>query len=372
MTSAPAPTETRPRLLIVDDTPANIDVLVGFLRDHFELRVATDGTRAMELAGDAPHPDLILLDVMMPGLDGFEVCRRLRATPATQLVPILFLTARQDTDSLVEGFAAGGNDYLTKPFRPEELLARVQAHLLIQTQRRALAQKAQQLEELIRIVSHDVANHLAVLSMSLDLVTADPAHDVSDYLPMMQVAVRNGIDLTAMVRQLRQAEDSALPLEPVALRPCVEEAALLLAPRLQAKRITLSVQVPDVSVLALRPALINSVIVNLLTNAIKFSFAGGTVALTAARDGDGITLTVSDHGIGMSASVLARLFNIGRSQSRRGTEGEEGTGFGMPLMEQFVRRFGGHVDVRSRDIASATTDHGTDVRVWLPVAPEAS
>jgi DNA-binding NtrC family response regulator len=130
------------RVLIVDDVPANVDVLVAILEPAgYEVLVATGGERALALAGEA-HPSLVLLDVVMPGMDGFETCRKLKARVETAPIPVVFLTARGDTDSLLAGFEAGGVDYVTKPFHQEEVLARVRTHVELYSLARSLKEKA--------------------------------------------------------------------------------------------------------------------------------------------------------------------------------------------------------------------------------------
>ncbi len=139
--------EEQPLLLLVDDTPGNIKLLAGILEGNFRLAIATDGSQALDMALDTP-PDLILLDVMMPDLDGFEVCRRLKANDATASIPVIFLTAKTEADDVIEGFKSGGVDYLTKPFIREELMARVSVHLRIQRLMRELEAKNAELQRL--------------------------------------------------------------------------------------------------------------------------------------------------------------------------------------------------------------------------------
>ena len=133
-----------PEILIVDDTPANIDVLSDVLSDY-RRRVAIDGDTALRLARNSP-PDLVLLDVMMPGIDGFEVCRRLRANPATAKVPVIFITSLYDVHNETLGFEAGGVDYITKPFNARVVLARVQTHLELKSARDSLQNENARLE----------------------------------------------------------------------------------------------------------------------------------------------------------------------------------------------------------------------------------
>jgi len=135
-----------PLILVVDDQPQNLDILVSYLaRSELQLAVATSGQDALELAQEQ-HPDLILLDIMMPGMDGFEVCQRLKQTPELANIPVIFMSALSDSDSRVRGFAAGGADYIPKPLYREEVLARIHAQLTLRQQRRELEERNRQLE----------------------------------------------------------------------------------------------------------------------------------------------------------------------------------------------------------------------------------
>src|SRR5512147_784246 len=129
------------RILVVDDTPANIQALAGTLKERgYQISVATNGKQALEIV-ERVHPDLILLDVMMPEMDGFETCRRLKASEGTRGIPVIFLTAKTEVEDIVKGFEVGAVDYVAKPFNPHELLARVSTHLTMDELRRKLASK---------------------------------------------------------------------------------------------------------------------------------------------------------------------------------------------------------------------------------------
>jgi diguanylate cyclase (GGDEF)-like protein len=139
--------DKRPLVLIVDDTPVNVRLLAGVLDPHYDLAIASNGRQALEMAAETP-PALVLLDVMMPDIDGYEVCRRLKASPATAGVPVIFLTAKSEPGDVVAGFQAGGVDYLSKPFLREELLSRVAVHVRIQDLMHELEAKNTELRHL--------------------------------------------------------------------------------------------------------------------------------------------------------------------------------------------------------------------------------
>ena len=137
--TAPALPNPKPVVLVVDDVPDNVRVVGHIIRDeNVEIAIAGTGQEALALAAESP-PDLILLDIMLPDLDGYEVCRRLKIDVATATIPIIFLTARADTDDIVKGFEVGGVDYVIKPFRPAELRARVRTHLQLRQLKSLLA-----------------------------------------------------------------------------------------------------------------------------------------------------------------------------------------------------------------------------------------
>jgi CheY-like chemotaxis protein len=135
----------KPKVLIVDDTPENIQVLMGTLKDQYAIVAAINGEKALKMAVADPGPDIILLDIMMPGMDGFEVCSRLKADPETRDIPVIFLSALDDTSNKVKGFAAGAVDYISKPFQPEEVHVRVETHLTLNRLKRSLAEKNREL-----------------------------------------------------------------------------------------------------------------------------------------------------------------------------------------------------------------------------------
>jgi phosphoserine phosphatase RsbU/P len=142
------------RILVVDDTPANIKILADLLRTDYLLSVATSGADALEIAGSKDRPDLVLLDIMMPEMDGYEVCRRLKADPKTQDVPVIFVTAMSEVDDETRGFSLGAVDYITKPIRPPIVQARVAAHLELALARRTLAAQNKVLRESLAMAAH--------------------------------------------------------------------------------------------------------------------------------------------------------------------------------------------------------------------------
>lgn len=153
--------EAKPTILVVDDVPSNIDVLVAILRSDYKVKAATSGERALALARASP-PDLILLDIMMPGMDGYEVCRRLKADPKTSAIPVIFVTALSEEANEEEGFAAGGVDYLTKPVSPAIVRARVRTHLALHAEQQELERQVQERTKEIADTQLEIIRRLSV------------------------------------------------------------------------------------------------------------------------------------------------------------------------------------------------------------------
>jgi CheY-like chemotaxis protein len=361
-------TENKAIILIVDDTPENLDVLKGLLGSDYNLKVAVNGKIALKIANLDPHPDLILLDIMMPVMDGYEACGELKASPATRDIPVIFITAKTETDDIVKGFEVGAIDYVTKPFNPPELMARVQTQLMIKQQRDEIAEKNVQNKELLHVLAHDLANHFAILQMSLQAIEVLP-HKLESYKEKMNRAVVNGIDVINLVREMRAMEAKGIELSSINLLDTVKESQNLISEKLEAKKIDLSMDIdPTIAVIAEKRSLVNSVINNVLTNAIKFSFEGSAITISAVIEDSLVKLSICDSGIGIPVNMLENLFDVSKSTSRTGTNGEKGTGFGMPLMKKFVELYGGSVEVKSRTKDEYPDDHGTEFIIQLKTA----
>ncbi len=149
------------RILIVDDTPDNIDLLVGVLQPDYEIMAAINGERALKIARAPNKPDMILLDIMMPGLDGYEVCRQIKADPATSEIPVIFITAKSEVADETQGFALGAVDYITKPISPPIVRARVHTHLTLHDQRRAMAREVRERTRELHETRLEIIRHLA-------------------------------------------------------------------------------------------------------------------------------------------------------------------------------------------------------------------
>lgn len=365
------PFERIPHILVVDDTPLNLQVLAATLPRHIDpcdLSFAQSGKAALEALGEA-LPDLILLDVMMPEMSGFEVCSIIKRNPATAHIPILFLTAKTETADIVKGFKAGGADYITKPFNGEELAARVRTHLKIKENTELIARKNDELHQLVRVLCHDLANPVGSLG-SLMAISETP-EELWEIKPDMQLAASSAQSVIDVVRTMQSLENGKppLPLQCAELAALCETAVRILRSRLEQKGISVEISIPrDVFVMIEPTIFVNSVLCNMLTNAAKFSTRGSVIRMRLDQEAAGfVALRIEDQGIGIPEAMLANLFDPAAQNSRPGTEGEPGTGFGMTLARKFINACGGTITVQSRDKDAFPRDHGTTVTIALPI-----
>ena len=363
---------TKATILIVDDNPNNVQLLKAVLTMRgFHILVAKNGFQALEKIKEE-LPDLILLDIMMPGMDGFETCKKIKEQPHSTTIPIIFLTAKSHIDDIIKGFELGAVDYITKPFSSNELVARVEIHLKLKFSQETVIRQRNELREMVQILCHDLSNPLGAVISSLELAEYDPGF-LNENKDLLLSYVRRQYEIIGLVRELREiAEDkSTFAISPVDLTNAVNESIETLHYQLTRKNINAIVDLEkDTLVLAEKVSLINSVLNNLLTNAIKFSYPHSTITVTSKNEGDQVLVTISDKGIGVPSGLMDKLFSIDRRSTRFGTLGEKGTGFGMPLVKKFITEYGGTLEITSRDENERPEDHGTCITITLKRAYE--
>jgi len=331
-------------ILIVDDTPANLGVLVETLgAAGYQLMVAEDGEEALAQTAQT-LPDLILLDLMMPGIDGFETCRRLKARPATAEVPVLFMTALSETADKVKAFAAGGVDYLTKPIEHEEALARVRTHLALRRLRRDLQDELAMKARFMRIAGHDLRNPLCLIIMAGELARRQPATPppVGKYLE----------NITESATQMRRIIDTFLEIRPASASQAGRVDLNLIGVAIarqhehmaEQKRIAIATEFAAVLPLArCDAALAYQAFTNFTSNALKFTPPGGSVTLRTRLAGDRIRGEVHDSGPGVPAAERGQLFQEHARLSPRPTAGEESHGLGLAIVKHLVESQSGTV-----------------------------
>ena len=362
------------KILIVDDVVSNVLLLKILLtNEKFKVCTANCGNMCIEQA-KAEKPDLILLDVMMPDISGFDTAGILKKDPETADIPIIFLTALNNPSDLVHGFQVGANDFLTKPFNKEELIVRVMhqialvaAKRLIQRQNEELRATISNRDKMYSVIAHDLRSPMASIRMVLNLVVSAVSPDTvgPELFELLDKANRESEECHDLLDNLLKWTKSQTGRLNVVLQdldlcdivPGVVDIFEMIA---MTKNIKL-VYESSTSPLLVRADndMLKTVVRNFMSNAIKFSPEGSSIEITMKEEGDFARVSVRDHGVGIAPDRLETIFHKG--ETTYGTSGEEGSGLGLQLCADFARKIGGDVSVES------TLGEGSTFSVFMPL-----
>ena len=359
------------KILIVDDEKKNIKLLKGMLfSENYKLLEACSGEEALDLV-PAIQPDLILLDVMMPGISGFEVCRQLKQNDKTKTIPIVMVTALREKEHRMKALEAGADDFLSKPVDHTELVIRIKSLLRIKSYHDELldsyteiAEKNEKLLELEKIkeglthmIIHDLRNPLGALSGFIELTLMDKQNLSKDQLELIQGCANSCHDLKDMVQSLldiHKMEKGKLELKKEDIHPgeVIDRTLRQFAPKANAKRIALNCHKPDrLPMIPVDRSLMRRIIANLLNNAIRHTQAEGTVTITAQhRQENGcLHICVEDTGDGLAPEYHQKVFDK-FEQVRLKKKGVRvgASGLGLAFCKLAVEAHGGRIWVESQ------------------------
>jgi two-component system, sensor histidine kinase and response regulator len=363
------------KILVVDDDRINLRILRGILQnEHYVIEEAGTAEEALEKY-TAFQPDLVLFDVLLPGMSGFEACRELKRRHGGQAAPVMFITAKQESESIVEGFAAGGVDYVLKPFRKNEVVARMRTHLnvrmLLEKQRllvdqlsRANAAK----NKFLGMAAHDLRNPLASIrgmtEFMLDGTVGELNPDQLELLNLMHQASQGMVTLVNDLLDVAIIKSGELKLHtaPVGLAELGEKSVALNALESSRKKTRIVMDTcATAPVLTLDAAKIRQVIDNLLSNAVKYSPPGSLVRVTLETRPDGTHIvSVRDQGPGIPENERDKLFKDFGRLSARPTGGEKSTGLGLAICRKIMEAHHGTIDAENLPAG------GCEFRVTLP------
>lgn len=389
------------KLLIVDDNPTNLKVLFDYFEQYgFELLIARDSETAIQRASYA-QPDLILLDVVMPGTDGFQTCLHLKAHDDTKDIPVIFMTALSSPDNKVKGFEVGGIDYVTKPLQYDEVLARVTTHLRIcelqhrlEAQNAMLTEKNQQLQEeiaqrkriakrlkhvnqqlqeanaskdtLFSIIAHDLrAPFSALLGLSetiINYIDDYTKEEIRDNMLSIRASSEAVYGLLENLLAWSRLQRGLLVCHPdvFALAELTEDTLSLFQTRAAQKHLSLANRVPKQTLVYADKSMIGTVLRNLLSNALKFTSPGDQIVVSSSQTDAQVNVAITDTGLGIDPRVLPTLFRRDTYYTQVGTDGEQGTGLGLRLCKDLVEKNHGAI------WAESVVGQGTTFMFSLP------
>jgi signal transduction histidine kinase len=343
-------------ILIVDDTAENISILYELLDNYdYSVLVAESGENALAIVAQET-PDLILLDVMMPGIDGFETCRQLKRHQHSADIPVIFMTALVDTPNKLKGFELGAVDYITKPFDHEEVLARVSTHLTIDRLQKALHKQNQELKQLnqeknefLSIAAHDLKNPLSGIMGLTDLLNMDKSKlsvEHQQYLQMIRTSAENMFALIQKLLDANRIESGRLEvhLSPQHIVPLLDRIVMMMKKQVAAKQLNMHWQPPGEQMMVVVDGnLIYQVFENLVSNAIKYSPTGKNIYLNLEKNADKARFSVRDEGQGMTEEDMRQLFGKFKRLSAQPTAKEHSTGLGLFIVKKLVMEMNGQV-----------------------------
>ena len=348
------------KVLIVDDVVSNVLLLKILLtNEQFQVCTANNGTSCIEMA-KTEHPDLILLDVMMPDINGFDTAIVLKKDATTKDIPIIFLTALNTPQDLVRGFQVGANDFLTKPFNKEELLMRVMQQIQLVAAKRIIEKQNDELratltnrDKMYSVIAHDLRSPMASIRMVLNLVvqSASPETVGPELYTLLDQANRESEEVHDLLDNLLKWTKSqtgrlTVVKQDLDLKDIIPGVVEIFEVIAQTKRIKLNLQLPDSTLIVNADNdMLKTIVRNFLSNAIKFSPEDSSIEIIMSEENDMAKVSVRDHGVGISSERLGSIFHKG--ETTFGTGGEEGSGLGLQLCQDFARKNDGDCTVES-------------------------
>jgi two-component system sensor histidine kinase/response regulator len=362
------------KILIVDDVMSNVLLLKILLtNEKFQVCTANCGKACIEQARKE-HPDLVLLDVMMPDISGFDTAVIMKKDPELKEIPIIFLTALNTPADLVKGFQVGANDFLTKPFNKEELVMRVMQQISLVAAKRIIEKQNAELratlsnrDKMYSVIAHDLRSPMASIRMVLNLVvqSATPESVGPELYALLDQANRESEEVHDLLDNLLKWTKSQtgrlnVVTQDLDLNDIIPGVVDIFEMIAATKNIKLNLQhTGGPLVVRADNDMLKTVVRNFMSNAVKFSPEGSTIEIIMSSDGDFAKVSVRDHGVGISADRLGSIFHKG--ETTYGTGGEEGSGLGLQLCQDFARKNGGDCMVES------TEGQGSTFSVTIPL-----
>lgn len=367
-------------ILVVDDNPKNLQILSAVLyKEGYTVLFASHGKQAIEIAQEQ-SPDLILLDINLPDIDGFEVCKKLKQNSLTKDIPIIFITGRIETEDIVLGFRLGAVDYITKPFNIVELLSRVNTHLNLKRSRDEVVRYSKELEKtqaelkqaiaqrdkFFSIIAHDLrgpfTGFIGLSELLVDAYDSLERADIQQIANSMNSAAKKLFEFLENLLEWSRSQIGGLQYNPIVIdvHDLFDRVSSLFKDTANNKNIEIVKEIQDHLFIWADNYQTNTILRNLVSNAIKFSYANSKIILGARDIGDSVEIYVKDFGVGLSDEAKDKVFRIEAKYTTPGTENEPGTGLGLVLCKELAEKQNGHLHFETEQ------NKGTTFFVKLP------
>lgn len=355
-------------ILAVDDIATNIMLLKAVLsRAKYKIVTASGGFEALEKVA-AVNPDLILLDIMMPDLDGYEVLKRLKADPAHEDIPVIFLTALHNPEDIVKGFKFGASDYISKPFNHEELITRVAHHIYLAAAQRTIMQQRDELQATVEardkmysVIAHDLRSPIGTLKMVFNMLSINLSADQIGEDSFEMISMGNNItENTFMLLDnlLKWTKSQTGRMNTVFQEVDISEVVLFASKMsdvvAQVKSIEVEYDIPGPITVSCDVDMVKTIMRNLMSNAIKYSQEGGKIVVSVRETPTHAAISVRDNGIGIKEEDIAKLLNPETHYTTYGTKNEEGSGLGLQLVQDLTLRNSGELTIESKEGEGST------------------
>ncbi len=351
--------EKKHKILIVDDNNDNLSVLGNILmRQNYTLQVANNGKMAIQVA-HKKQPDLILLDINMPGMSGYDVCKELKKEQDTAEIPVVFLTAHTEMENIKQGFSLGAVDYITKPFQEEELLLRVKTHIELKEAKDALKQKNEELnslnatkDKLFSIIAHDLRGAVGILLNLNELITESNSIDenrMRSYLNSQFELTQSTYFLLVNLLNWAQQNMNQIKYNPkmIDVNNLIDIYLLDMKLLIDQKKIGLETHYKELYKAYADEDMVKLVIRNLLANAIKFTPVNGLITIDIEDNKSMVKVKFSNTGNGILPENIKKILSDHEYLTTRGTDNEIGTGLGMKLVKGFITQNKGTLKIES-------------------------
>jgi two-component system, sensor histidine kinase and response regulator len=371
--------ENNPLILIVDDIPKNLQVLSSILSiEGYQISFASDGKQALSVV-ETTIPDLILLDIMMPEMDGYEVCKQLKKNESTKDIPVIFLTGKADTDDVVSGLKLGAVDYITKPFNSAELLTRIRTHLELKISRDMLIKYNKELVEardelkkindskdtFFSIIAHDLrgpfSGFLGLSELLLDEYDDLQQEEISQIADSMNKAAKRLYSFLENLLEWSRSQMGRVEFYPnrLDISETITRIYSLFSVTAEDKKINTVSNIPKDTFVYADNNMLNTILRNLVSNALKFTKQGGQITVDVNNENDDfLIVSVADNGVGMNDEAKDKIFRIDTKHSTPGTANEQGSGLGLLLCKDLVEKHNGRIWVES-EVGKGTTFYFT-------------